>query len=55
MKTVKITLELTISADEVSAMVLRDILPGKDTTMISDSVGIYDYEPSEKVVSVEVS
>lgn len=55
MKTVKITLELTISADEVSAMVLKDILPGKDTSMIGETTGIYDYEPSEKVVSVEVS
>jgi hypothetical protein len=43
-----------IEVDEVSALVLRDILPGKTSTMISDNMGVYDYEPEEKIVSVEV-
>ena len=54
MKTVKITIELTVEADETSAMVLKDILPGKASTMIGENTGIYDYEPAEKIISVEV-
>jgi hypothetical protein len=46
---------MTFSADEVSAMVIRDLLTvGKTSTMIAGNSSIYDYDPEEKIVKVEV-
>ena len=55
-KTVTVTIELKFEVGAVEAMILRDLLPeGKTSTMITENTGIYDYEPDEKIVSVEIA
>jgi hypothetical protein len=55
---VVVTTELTFDADDTSARILKDILTGNiekgEGTMLTENFGVFDYEPAEKVISVEI-
>ena len=56
MAKVIVTVELSFSADDISAGVIADLIRGKEenTTMLTENFGLFDYEPEEKIISVEV-
>lgn len=52
-----VTTELTFDTDGTSARLIKDLLTERiekgENTMLTDNMGVFDYEPVEKVISVE--
>lgn len=53
-KNLTVTLELKTEVDERTALLLRDLLDGAEGTLLSDNMSIYDFEPTERIVSVVI-
>lgn len=55
-KTMVVTLKLTIDGlSKNEAFMIRDLLEDKpDNTVLTDNLGLYDYDPQEHVESVEI-
>ena len=51
---VTVTVEYKFETDHAAALAIRDLLQDKDTTMMTDNIGLFDFEPDEKVLLVEI-
>lgn len=54
-KTVVVTNQITVEvADYPTARIIKDLLEGSDGTALTDNISLYEYDPSEKILSVEI-